>query len=171
MSTPEFAENHNPPVTLHCQAGDHDWLRPSQRGRRPLNCPEHQPAPAEREATASAPKNSNGTVTLHCEAGDHSWKRESKRGVRPRNCPEHQPAPAERPTAASQREIPLPELRAEIERTQQPMSVVTAFMLAGIEVPLRDSTDNAGWNFRQDKALKDHYRWSTQHTEEIEAVI
>ncbi len=29
-------------VTLHCQAG-HDWERPSQRGRRPLWCPEHRP--------------------------------------------------------------------------------------------------------------------------------
>lgn len=30
-----------PTVTLHCQAGNHSWERPSQRGRRPLNCPAH----------------------------------------------------------------------------------------------------------------------------------
>jgi hypothetical protein len=28
-------------VTLHCQAGNHTWERPSQRGKRPFNCPEH----------------------------------------------------------------------------------------------------------------------------------
>lgn len=29
--------------TLHCQLGDHDWQRTSQKGRLPINCPEHQP--------------------------------------------------------------------------------------------------------------------------------
>lgn len=28
-------------VTLHCEAGDHFWQRPKQRGRRPTDCPEH----------------------------------------------------------------------------------------------------------------------------------
>jgi len=27
--------------TLHCEAGNHTWERPSQRGRIPINCPEH----------------------------------------------------------------------------------------------------------------------------------
>lgn len=27
--------------TLHCEAGNHTWERPSQRGRVPKNCPEH----------------------------------------------------------------------------------------------------------------------------------
>ena len=27
--------------TLHCQAGNHEWQRTAQRGRTPLNCPEH----------------------------------------------------------------------------------------------------------------------------------
>lgn len=27
--------------TLYCEAGDHNWERPSQRGRTPRNCPEH----------------------------------------------------------------------------------------------------------------------------------
>lgn len=27
--------------TLHCQAGNHEWQRPAQRGRTPINCPEH----------------------------------------------------------------------------------------------------------------------------------
>lgn len=28
-------------VRLHCEAGNHDWDRPKQRGRRPTDCPEH----------------------------------------------------------------------------------------------------------------------------------
>ena len=27
--------------TLHCEAGNHEWQRPAQRGRIPINCPEH----------------------------------------------------------------------------------------------------------------------------------
>lgn len=27
--------------TLYCEAGDHKWERPAQRGRAPRNCPEH----------------------------------------------------------------------------------------------------------------------------------
>lgn len=34
-------------VELYCQAGEHKWERPSQRGRRPINCPDHQPDPTE----------------------------------------------------------------------------------------------------------------------------
>lgn len=30
-------------VELWCQNGKHKWTRASQRGRRPLHCPEHQP--------------------------------------------------------------------------------------------------------------------------------
>jgi hypothetical protein len=29
--------------TLHCETGNHNWDRPSQRGRKPKNCPEHKP--------------------------------------------------------------------------------------------------------------------------------
>ncbi len=39
-------------VTLHCQAGNHAWERPSQRGRRPLNCPAHS---EQAVAAAAAP--------------------------------------------------------------------------------------------------------------------
>ena len=28
--------------TLHCQAGNHEWERPAQKGRVPINCPEHR---------------------------------------------------------------------------------------------------------------------------------
>ena len=28
--------------TLYCEAGDHNWERPAQKGRAPRNCPEHQ---------------------------------------------------------------------------------------------------------------------------------
>lgn len=34
-------------VTLHCRLGNHEWERPSKRGRQPENCPEHKPAPGE----------------------------------------------------------------------------------------------------------------------------
>jgi hypothetical protein len=30
-------------VTLWCQNGKHEWQRESQRGRKPFNCPAHQP--------------------------------------------------------------------------------------------------------------------------------
>lgn len=38
-------------MKLYCQAGKHEWERPPQRGRPPLNCPEHakaKPAPLPR---------------------------------------------------------------------------------------------------------------------------
>lgn len=38
-------------VELYCQAGEHRWNRPKQRGKRPKNCPDHAPV-----ATESAPK-------------------------------------------------------------------------------------------------------------------
>ena len=28
--------------TLYCEAGKHEWTRPAQRGRAPINCPEHK---------------------------------------------------------------------------------------------------------------------------------
>jgi hypothetical protein len=40
-------------VTLFCQAGQHEWQRPSQRGRRPLNCPNCAP---DADAPAAAPE-------------------------------------------------------------------------------------------------------------------
>lgn len=30
-----------PTVALYCQAGDHNWERQSQRGRKPHSCPDH----------------------------------------------------------------------------------------------------------------------------------
>jgi hypothetical protein len=27
--------------TLWCEAGQHEWQRPAQRGRQPINCPDH----------------------------------------------------------------------------------------------------------------------------------
>lgn len=41
-------------VRLHCHAGNHDWDRPSQRGRRPFNCPEHSDEATPNVTTASA---------------------------------------------------------------------------------------------------------------------
>lgn len=28
--------------TLYCEAGQHEWERPAQKGRAPINCPEHK---------------------------------------------------------------------------------------------------------------------------------
>jgi hypothetical protein len=28
--------------TLHCKAGNHEWQRPAQKGRVPVDCPEHK---------------------------------------------------------------------------------------------------------------------------------
>jgi len=33
--------------TLYCEAGKHEWTRPAQRGRIPVNCPEHRNAQTE----------------------------------------------------------------------------------------------------------------------------
>lgn len=38
--------------TLYCEAGKHEWERPAQRGRKPLNCPEH----AAPKPTTDGPK-------------------------------------------------------------------------------------------------------------------
>ena len=41
-------------MKLHCQAGNHDWERPAQRGRPPLNCPEHAKAKPVRQKNLPA---------------------------------------------------------------------------------------------------------------------
>ena len=41
-------------VTLICQYNGHEWERESQRGRRPLYCPEHSGAMAASAASADA---------------------------------------------------------------------------------------------------------------------
>jgi hypothetical protein len=40
-------------IELHCELGNHEWSRESQRGRRPVNCPEHQPVIEETEKKVS----------------------------------------------------------------------------------------------------------------------
>lgn len=42
-------------VTLYCQAGDHNWERESQRGRKPHSCPDHIDNPVVSE---------DGTTTI-----------------------------------------------------------------------------------------------------------
>lgn len=46
-------------TTLHCHAGDHDWQRPSQRGRKPLNCPEHNGSESPANTGVSARRTAN----------------------------------------------------------------------------------------------------------------
>lgn len=116
-------------MELRCQAGNHTWTRESKRGRPPLNCPEHTPAPSApvmrpnstqqptvaRSVTDMVPGLSellheSKMVKLWCEAGQHTYSRESQRGKRPRNCPEHTESiaaakPRERSTDHQQRVI------------------------------------------------------------------
>jgi hypothetical protein len=41
--------------SLYCQSGKHEWQRPSQKGRKPLHCPNHLPAqgPADPQGVAA----------------------------------------------------------------------------------------------------------------------
>lgn len=71
-------------IELYCELGDHKWMRESQRGKRPKNCPVH--APVKESSTGQF-------RTLRCEIGQHDWQAERKRGKPPRNCPEHAPKP------------------------------------------------------------------------------
>lgn len=52
----------NKTQTLHCVKGDHEWERPSQRGKLPVNCPNHVEAKpiSTRQRSYSAP---TGNVT------------------------------------------------------------------------------------------------------------
>lgn len=97
--------------TLHCNIGNHDYWRDPQRGKPPLNCPEHKPekpvailhrhtgdlstapAVARLNATDLVPGLAEALAeqrmeTLQCEMG-HEWQRERQRGKRPSRCPEH----------------------------------------------------------------------------------
>lgn len=40
-------------VTLWCELGEHHWERPRKRGRKPINCPEHQPVAIDQPAKIS----------------------------------------------------------------------------------------------------------------------
>lgn len=42
-------------VTLWCETGAHHWERESQRGRKPLNCPEHIPVKETSEPVDRGP--------------------------------------------------------------------------------------------------------------------
>jgi hypothetical protein len=39
-------------VILRCEAGNHEWERPSKRGRIPANCPDHTPKPSAKQEKA-----------------------------------------------------------------------------------------------------------------------
>ncbi len=80
-------------IELYCQTGKHMWSRESQRGKRPLNCPEHSTA---------VPVVYSLTRTLHCAAG-HDYEAPRQRGRAPRYCPEHQQSdvPAEQKAEAN----------------------------------------------------------------------
>lgn len=56
-------------VTLHCELGDHDWERVSQRGRRPRSCPEclskaAPQTPSERVVASGCPAKLVAWLTL-----------------------------------------------------------------------------------------------------------
>lgn len=69
--------------TLYCTIGKHEWKRDKQRGKKPKNCPDHQPVVQAKSVTR----------TLHCELGDHDWEAPRKQGKGPKNCPDHRSAP------------------------------------------------------------------------------
>lgn len=83
--TPVSVSGNGEPKTLHCELGNHDWIREPTRGRVPTSCPEHRVA----TTIVAAPRNENGKVTLHCEIGKHDWERDPQRGRKPTNCPLH----------------------------------------------------------------------------------
>jgi len=72
-------------VKLFCEAGQHTWMRESQRGKRPKNCPKHKPE----LVIDNKPKSK--TKRLYCEHGDHHWLWPRRGGFEPKNCPEHKP--------------------------------------------------------------------------------
>lgn len=91
---------------LYCHTGDHNWFRESQRGRKPENCPAHQPTkdikitskPVEKEKTVfdiipglQEIVEQEKIQTLMCEfpAEEHEWQRKSRRGKPPRYCEKH----------------------------------------------------------------------------------
>jgi len=102
-------------VQLHCEIGNHSWIREVQRGRIPKNCPDHQPIKHDIKLVSSssevhkAEKQVSSNLEhlipgiseflaqekneeLWCEFGEgHSWQRESRRGKKPRYCPTHVP--------------------------------------------------------------------------------
>src|SRR5690606_9367545 len=89
----------NRTVTLLCQAGQHYWERPAQRGRPPVNCPEHAP-----EKPVKAPKEPPRPIVLFCQPGQHYWERRPKKGRLPNHCPEHAPLSASEEKAKQEAE-------------------------------------------------------------------
>lgn len=73
---------------LVCAVGDHKWKRElGTRGRKPIYCPKHKPAPVPSNSNVTTQP--NGMRILHCELGNHDWEREPTRGRVPTSCPEH----------------------------------------------------------------------------------
>jgi hypothetical protein len=62
--------------TLHCQAGNHEWQRAAQRGRLPLNCPEHT---EEKVITGtSAPVTITGIQAAHAAKANKKSQEEQE---------------------------------------------------------------------------------------------
>jgi len=52
-------------VTLKCEIGLHEWQRPAQRGRKPKNCPDHQPPKQEKQFKVLRPtEDGEGVIEL-----------------------------------------------------------------------------------------------------------
>jgi hypothetical protein len=67
-------------TTLWCEAGKHHWERPSQRGRRPVNCPEHGAGPVLVKKIEVRPKKTEQTGDPLAKArAAKEAKRESER--------------------------------------------------------------------------------------------
>lgn len=138
-------------VRLHCEAGNHDWDRPRVRGKRPANCPEHQPAEAAPSAVAPGE-----TVTLRCELGDHDWQRPRQKGAKPRNCPEHQPAPTTTATITAVKatqEIDADAVAKMQDEFGVSERIAKAFVLDGSDPPYQWQIDATGFSSADLKAI------------------
>lgn len=78
---------------LYCQNGDHDWDRPTNRGRKPVNCPRH-PNEVDRDADAEekrikAERRIDNLEMLLMSRGTHIKQQKEKEFPMP-NRPEYQ---------------------------------------------------------------------------------
>jgi hypothetical protein len=58
-ATPKPVVIDNTMDELHCELGNHKWQRAKQRGRKPFNCPLHQPEKVTVETTEKPKRASN----------------------------------------------------------------------------------------------------------------
>lgn len=93
------------------------------------------------------------TVTLHCESGNHDWNRETVRGRYPRSCPAHGGPIHVAAASVIADTVDEDMVALYMDETRQSARIVRAFVLAGIEPPSRDTTDQRGFTTRETAIL------------------